>query len=167
MIVYLVTSSFFTDTAVQTNKSLSIPISLTSFLRTKKILKPVINQSINSNFTIIINIMIITWHPETWVTIVRHDKKQDLGIIIPTYVVPRKLMQKYNTLIYCSNLETKLLPYFLHISISQYVWFASRKSFAHRLIDKLENFPIGWEDATSLNYRYVNICVLLLVTLLC
>ena len=42
---------------------------------------------------------------ETTFTIARHDKKQDLDIIIPTFVVPRKLMQRYKTLIDCSSLK--------------------------------------------------------------
>ena len=45
---------------------------------------------------------------ETTVTIARHDKTQDLDIIIPTLVVPRKLMQKYKTLIDCSRVSTFL-----------------------------------------------------------
>ena len=32
---------------------------------------------------------------ETRVTIARYDKKQDLDIIIPTFVVPKKLMLRY------------------------------------------------------------------------
>ena len=36
---------------------------------------------------------------EPRVTIDRYDKKQYLDIIIPIFVVPRKLMQKYKALI--------------------------------------------------------------------
>ena len=43
---------------------------------------------------------------ETRVTIDRYDKKQDLDIVIPTFGVPRKLMQKRKDLIDCGSLGT-------------------------------------------------------------
>ena len=46
---------------------------------------------------------------ETTVTIARYDKKQDLDIIIPTFVVSRMLIQRYKTLIDCSSQGTSLL----------------------------------------------------------
>ena len=45
---------------------------------------------------------------ETRVTIAKHDKKLDLDIIIPTFVVPRKLIKKYKILYECSNVGTSL-----------------------------------------------------------
>ena len=69
---------------------------------------PVLCQSLNSNLS-------HEWYyhqmtSETTVTIPRHDKKWDLDII-PTFVGPRKLMQRYKTLIDCSSLGTNLLLY--------------------------------------------------------
>ena len=46
---------------------------------------------------------------ETTVTIAKHDKKQDLDIIILTFVVPRKVIQRYKALIDCGSLVTSLL----------------------------------------------------------
>ena len=73
---------------------------------------------------------------ETRVTIARYGKKQDLDIVIPTFVVPRKLMQKRKDLIDCGSLGTSLLSYF-HI-----LKYASRPSLLldHQLVHKEEVF---------------------------
>ena len=46
---------------------------------------------------------------KTTVTIARRDKKLDLDVIIPTFVVSRMLIQRYKSLIDCSSLGTSLL----------------------------------------------------------
>ena len=46
---------------------------------------------------------------KTTATIARHDKKQDLDIIIPTFVVPKTLIQRYKALIACGSLVTCLI----------------------------------------------------------
>ena len=47
---------------------------------------------------------------ETRVTIARYGEKQDLDIIIPTFGVPRKLMQKCKALIDCGSLGQVYSP---------------------------------------------------------
>ena len=46
---------------------------------------------------------------ETTVTIARRDNKKDLDIIIPTFVVPKKLIQRYKAFFDCGSLVTSLL----------------------------------------------------------
>ena len=92
---------------------------------------------------------------ETRVTIARHDKKQDLDIIIHTFGGPRKLMQRYKTsIVVVRQLYSPTFHRFQN---------ASRPSLLldpHMFISLLIRWrylPISLVEASSSDYSYVNI----------